>query len=112
MTFDSIAVFGLDEKHDQTIIVHPNSVPANAKGGNPIDAGNYYLNKGGYGGDDNVIAAHEYGHLLGIDDEYSQSNEMLNALLHRAAPRTRRVPRLPWTRRRSSRWSCPRSSSR
>lgn len=87
VTFDSIAVFGLDEKHDQTIIVHPNSVPANAKGGNPIDAGNYYLNKGGYGGDDNVIAAHEYGHLLGIDDEYSQSNEMLNALLHRAAPK-------------------------
>ncbi|HVL18113.1 MAG TPA: hypothetical protein VM387_08950, partial [Gemmatimonadales bacterium] len=29
---------------------------------------------------------HEYGHLLGIDDEYSQSNEMLNGLLHQAAP--------------------------
>ena len=34
-----------------------------------------------------MIAAHEYGHLLGIDDEYSQSNEMLNALLHQAAPK-------------------------
>ena len=87
VTFDSVAVFGLDEKHDQRIIVHPKSVPANAKGGNPIDAGNYYLNKGDYSDDDKVIAAHEYGHLLGIDDEYSQSNEMLNALLHQAAPK-------------------------
>jgi hypothetical protein len=35
-----------------------------------------------------VIAAHEYGHLIGIPDEYSQSNEQMNALLHQAAPGT------------------------
>ena len=46
------------------------------------------MNKGGYTGDDKVIAAHEYGHLLGIPDEYSQSNEQLNALIHQAAPDT------------------------
>ena len=86
VTFDSIAVFGLAEAHDQVIIVHPKSTQANPATGNPIDAGNYYLNKGNYSNDDKVIAAHEYGHLLGIDDEYSQSNEMLNALLHQAAP--------------------------
>ena len=45
------------------------------------------MNKGtSYSGDDKVIAAHEYGHLLGIPDEYSQSNEQLNALIHQAAP--------------------------
>ena len=87
VTFNSVAVFGLAEKYDQRIIVHPTSTQANPATGNPIDAGNYYLNKGNYSADDSVIAAHEYGHLLGIDDEYSQSNEMLNALLHQAAPK-------------------------
>ena len=37
---------------------------------------------------DDVIYAHEYGHMLGIPDEYSHSNEQLNALLHQAAPKT------------------------
>ena len=87
VTFNSVAVFGLSDPHDQVIIVHPTSTKADPKTGNPIDAGNYYLNKGNYSNDDKVIAAHEYGHLLGIDDEYSQSNEMLNALLHQAAPK-------------------------
>ncbi len=86
VTFTSVAVFGAGEKHDQRIIVHPMSTRADRATGNPIDAGNYYLNKGSYAANDSVIAAHEYGHLLGIDDEYSQSNEMLNALLHQAAP--------------------------
>lgn len=86
VTFESVAVFGLTAPYDRRIIVHPTSTQANPATGNPIDAGNYYLNKGNYSADDSVIAAHEYGHLLGIDDEYSQSNEMLNALLHQAAP--------------------------
>ena len=86
VTFSSVAVFGLGDTYDKRIIVHPMSTQANRATGNPIDAGNYYLNKGSYGGNDSVIAAHEYGHLLGIDDEYSQSNEMLNGLLHQAAP--------------------------
>jgi hypothetical protein len=88
VTFNSVAVFGLGDKYDQRIIVHPKSTRADRATGNPIDAGNYYLNKGNYSADDKVIAAHEYGHLLGIDDEYSQSNEMLNGLLHQAAPKT------------------------
>ena len=87
VTFNSVAVFRLGDTYDQRIIVHPTSTRADPRTGNPIDAGNYYLNKGNYSNDDNVIAAHEYGHLLGIDDEYSQSNEMLNALLHQAAPK-------------------------
>ncbi len=87
VTFRSIPVFGAAEPEDARIIVHPPSIVAGSPG-QPIDSGNWYMNKGGYSGDDKVIAAHEYGHLLGIPDEYSQSNEQLNALIHQAAPDT------------------------
>jgi hypothetical protein len=87
VTFEAEAVFGLGEAHDNIVIIHPSSVAAGTPG-QPIDAGNYYINKGTYKADENVIAAHEYGHLIGIPDEYSQSNEQMNALLHQAAPAT------------------------
>ncbi|MFC5729927.1 MULTISPECIES: hypothetical protein [Nocardioides] len=87
VTFKAVAVFDLNADHDKTIAVHPKATRASRATGNPIDAGNYYLNKGSYSADDKVIAAHEFGHLIGVDDEYSQSNEMLNALLHQAAPK-------------------------
>lgn len=86
VTFVSVAVFGPSEQADNQVIIHPPSTVAGSPG-QPIDAGNWYMNKGtSYSGDDKVIAAHEYGHLLGIPDEYSQSNEQLNALIHQAAP--------------------------
>lgn len=88
VTFESVAVFGLGDDYDNIVIIHPSSVQAGTPG-QQIDAGNYYLNKGpNYPGDEKIIAAHEYGHLIGIPDEYSQSNEQLNALLHQAAPTT------------------------
>lgn len=87
VTFESVAVFGKDEDHDNIVIIHPGSVVAGTPG-QAIDAGNYYINKGTYSGDEKIIAAHEYGHLIGIPDEYSQSNEQMNALLHQAAPTT------------------------
>jgi hypothetical protein len=88
VTFEAIPVFGPSEQADSVVIVHPDSTVAGAPG-QPIDAGNWYKNKGAnYAGKDEVIAAHEYGHLLGIPDEYSQSNEQLNALIHQAAPST------------------------
>jgi hypothetical protein len=87
VTFEAVAVFGLGEAHDNVVIIHPSSVAAGTPG-QAIDAGNYYVNKGTYLADENVIAAHEYGHLIGIPDEYSQSNEQMNALLHQAAPAT------------------------
>jgi hypothetical protein len=87
VTFESVAVFGAAEAHDNVVIIHPSSVAAGTPG-QKIDAGNYYINKGTYKADENVIAAHEYGHLIGIPDEYSQSNEQMNALLHQAAPAT------------------------
>ena len=88
LTFEAVPVFGLNDKDfDAVVIIHPSSVVAGSPG-QPIDAGNYYINKGAYSADEKVIAAHEYGHLIGIPDEYSQSNEQLNALLHQAAPGT------------------------
>jgi len=87
VTFESVAVFGMGEAHDNIVIIHPSSVAAGTPG-QKIDAGNYYINQGTYKADEKVIAAHEYGHLIGIPDEYSQSNEQMNALLHQAAPST------------------------
>ncbi len=87
VTFESVAVFGLSDPYDNIVIIHPSSVAAGSPG-QKIDAGNYYINQGTYKADTNVIAAHEYGHLIGVPDEYSQSNEQMNALLHQAAPKT------------------------
>ena len=91
MTFQAVPVFGADEDAHAQVIVHPMSVEAKGSANNnPIDAGNYYMtkDKDTYPASDDVIYAHEYGHLLGMPDEYSQSNEQLNPLLHQAAPKS------------------------
>ena len=87
VTFSAVKLWGVDDEADSTVIVHPPGVVGGSPG-NPIDAGNFYVNKDKevYPSDDAVIYAHEYGHLIGIPDEYSQSNEQMNALLHQAAP--------------------------
>jgi hypothetical protein len=54
----------------------------------PIDAGHYYMNKGDYPFPEEAIYAHEYGHLLGLSDEYSHSNPQMHALLHDIDPKT------------------------
>ena len=97
VTFTSVAVFGLNEHADNQVIIHPSSIVAGSPG-QPIDAGNWYLSKGNYSGDDKVIAAHEYGHLIGIADEYSQSNAQLNALIHQAAPKSAPSAKAPLDR--------------
>jgi hypothetical protein len=92
VTFKAEAVFGLNDPAHQQVIVHP---PASVPGspGHPIDAGNWYRQDDdpakrskSYPASDDIIYAHEYGHMIGIPDEYSQSNEQLNALIHKAAP--------------------------
>ena len=73
---------------DTEIRVFPQATQA---GGpvHPIDAGHYYMNKGpNYSGNDEAIYAHEYGHLLGLSDEYSQSNPQMHAMLHGIDPAT------------------------
>ena len=64
---------------------------AQAAGGatHPIDARHYYMNPGTYAGmNQEAIYAHEYGHLLGLSDEYSHSNPQMHALLHGIDPGT------------------------
>ncbi|HET7487330.1 MAG TPA: hypothetical protein VFJ85_05330 [Acidimicrobiales bacterium] len=87
VTFQAVPVWGLNEEAHNTVIVHPPAVQGGSTG-NPIDAGNYYMNKDAsvYPANDDIIYAHEYGHLIGIPDEYSQSNAQMNALLHQASP--------------------------
>jgi hypothetical protein len=74
---------------DSSALVHlfPPSVTADGAPGRRIDAGNWFMTKGAaYPAPQEVIAAHEYGHLIGINDEYSQSNPSMHALLHQASP--------------------------
>ncbi len=85
--FVSQAVFGMGESHHTTVRLYPASVVASQAAGNPIDAGNYYLNTSRYGADAAAIYAHEYGHLLGLQDEYDQSNFQMHVLLHQVSPR-------------------------
>lgn len=94
VTFKAEAVFGLNDPAHQQVVVHP---PATVPGspGQTIDAGNWYQQDpdpakraAKYPHTDDVIYAHEYGHMLGIPDEYSQNNEQMNALIHQAAPKS------------------------
>ncbi|MBL8925304.1 MAG: hypothetical protein JNM77_03575 [Pseudonocardia sp.] len=71
--------------------VHPQTEAADSsRVGKRIDSGNWFMNMGDYDtGDPNEAvktAAHEYGHLLGIPDEYSQSNAQMHKLMHQASP--------------------------
>jgi hypothetical protein len=67
--------------------IHPQTEAADStKPGKRIDSGNWFMNMGDYGNDATATAAHEYGHLLGIPDEYSQSNPQMHALMHQASP--------------------------
>ena len=69
--------------------VHPQTEAADSsRPGKRIDSGNWFMNMGDYDtGDPNEAvktAAHEYGHLLGIPDEYSQSNAQDAQFMHQA----------------------------
>ncbi len=87
VTFEAEPVWTEADPANATVIVHPSSVIGGSTG-NPIDAGNFYEQRDAkqYPAEENVIYAHEYGHLLGIPDEYSQSNRQMHLLLHQASP--------------------------
>lgn len=89
VTFSAEAVWKEADDHHAVVTLHPSTITGGDTG-HPIDAGNFYMSKDDkkYPENDDVIYAHEYGHLLGIPDEYSQSNEQMNALLHEAAPKS------------------------
>lgn len=87
VVFRAIPVWDAASPADKTIRVFDRSTTA---GGtlHPIDAGHYYMDKGKYPFTEDQIYAHEYGHLIGLADEYSQSNPQMHALLHDIDPAT------------------------
>jgi len=89
MRFKAVPVWDLAPvPADKEIRVFPQATVAGG-GVHPIDAGHFYMNKGpNYSGNDEAIYAHEYGHLLGLSDEYSQSNPQMHAMLHGMDPAT------------------------
>lgn len=102
LKFTATPVFDLDADAHKTVALH-DEVTADGTAlasnqptvaGEPrsrrIDAGNWFVTK-----DDDVypasyesIYAHEYGHLLGIPDEYSLSNPTMHALFHDISPQS------------------------
>jgi hypothetical protein len=89
VNFKSEPIFDLAKKPEAHTAVALNGpeVEADPKAGQPVDAGHFYLNATkNYGTSTDAIYAHEYGHWIGLADEYSMSNPQAHALLHRVSP--------------------------
>ncbi len=87
LKFQAIPVFDVSAKDTHTTIrLFGKGTDAKRDGAHPIDAGHWYMDYKTNYGDMNVdaIAAHEYGHLLGLPDEYSISNDQAHQILHRS----------------------------
>lgn len=69
--------------HSKVRVFGP-ATAADRSGAHPIDSGNWYMNTTNYGDADvDAIYAHEYGHLVGLQDEYFRSNDQVHQTLHR-----------------------------
>lgn len=87
LSFQATPVFDLGAQAHSTVRFDASSI-ADAENGRVIDAANWYANMDPnvYGGTVADTYAHEYGHLLGIPDEYSLSNPAAHALMHQLSP--------------------------
>jgi len=85
--FRAVPVWDLTSPADAEVAVFGSATVAGGRQ-HPIDAGHYYMNRGGYPFTEEQIYAHEYGHLIGLPDEYSHSNPQMHALLHDIDPGT------------------------
>ncbi|GAA1668083.1 hypothetical protein GCM10009765_16740 [Fodinicola feengrottensis] len=91
LVFRAVPVWDLASPADVEIAVFGQATTAGGPQ-HPIDAGHYYMTKGAnYPFPETAIYAHEYGHLIGLPDEYSQSNPQMHALLHDMDPGTAAV---------------------
>jgi len=115
LAFESIPVYVRTETHHQQVFLHGDATPASGSTVDPsrtvgqpagtparfnvIDAGNFYtsITPGEYGQRPltpstivetpvSAIYAHEYGHFLGIPDEYSRTNPAMHTILHGVTP--------------------------
>lgn len=78
--------FALGTKGTHTTIrVYGEDTVADRDGAHPVDSGHWYMNtKANYGGMDlKAISAHEYGHLIGLQDEYFRSDDQTHQMLHK-----------------------------
>jgi hypothetical protein len=87
LAFRAVPVWDLTSPADKEVRVFSAATVAGSAG-HPIDAAHYYMNRGGYPFSEEAIYAHEYGHLIGLPDEYSQSNPQMHALMHDIDPGT------------------------
>jgi hypothetical protein len=87
LVFRATPVWDLTSPADKEIRVFGSAVVPGGQQ-HPIDAAHYYMNRGGYPFTEEQIYAHEYGHLIGLPDEYSQSNPQMHGVLHDMDPAT------------------------
>jgi len=87
LVFRATPVFDLTSPADKEISVFGSAVTPGGQQ-HPIDAAHYYMSRGSYPFTEEQIYAHEYGHLIGLADEYSQSNPQMHAFLHQLDPAT------------------------
>jgi hypothetical protein len=83
--FRAEPVFTLTGEVHNEIRLFGMDTDAKRDGAHPVDSGHWYMNVKKYYGnmDEDAIAAHEYGHLLGLQDEYSRSNDQMHQTIHR-----------------------------
>jgi hypothetical protein len=83
--FVATPVFDLSAPSHTSIALFGMGTVANRDSAHPVDSGHWYMNtKQHYAGMNmDQIVAHEYGHLLGIPDEYSRSDDQTHQMLHR-----------------------------
>jgi hypothetical protein len=86
VTFVATPVFDLKAPNVHSVIrLYGRSTVADRDGAHPVDSGHWYMNteKNYAGMNLDAIAAHEYGHLIGINDEYFRSDDQTHQMLHR-----------------------------
>lgn len=86
LNFRATPVFDVDADSHST--VHLNTTTATGAAGAVINAREWFTNKNNanYPASFESIYAHEYGHLIGLADEYSLSNPNMHALFHDISP--------------------------
>lgn len=86
LKFVAVPEFGLAAPgaHAQ-VRLYGMGVIADRSGAHPIDAGHWYMDTTtNYGDMDlNAVSAHEYGHLIGLQDEYFRNDDQTHQLIHR-----------------------------
>lgn len=85
LSFVATPVFDMSDKNVHSKVkLFSMGVIANREGAHPIDAAHWYMDtQDNYGSNVDAITAHEYGHLLGLADEYSRSDDQTHQLMHR-----------------------------